>query len=88
MATLSSVARHSIGDLTLYHFKFSSISTADAYAVTNMPGAIGAWTSPWAGTDTTGSMQVDFTNSDTGVTLSLIPRIDTTTGSVFVLGVG
>lgn len=88
MATLSSVARHSIGDLTLYHFKFSSIATDDTYAVTNMPGAVGAWCSPWAGTSTLGSMSVDYTNSSTGVTISFTPRVDTTTGSVFVLGLG
>ena len=40
MATLGSVSRHSVGDLTLYRFKFSSLATTDAYAVTNMPGAV------------------------------------------------
>ena len=88
MATLTSVTRHSAGDLTLYFFNFASIGTVDAYAVTNMAGAVGAWANPWVGTTTKNSFGVNYTNSDTGVTLSFIASVATTTATVFVLGVG
>ena len=88
MATLSSVSRHSIGDLTLYHFKFSSIATTDAYMVTNMPGVVGAWISPDAGSTTGSATTVSYTNSGTGVTFTIYPTVATTTASLFALGVG
>ena len=88
MATLSSVSRHSMGDLTLYIFKFSSLATTDAYAVTNMAGVIDAWIGSYAGTNTLNAAGVSFTNSDTGTTFTIISCVDTTTASVFALGMG
>ncbi len=87
MATLGSVTRHSAGDLTLYHFKFTSIATTDAYAVTNMCGALGAWVSTYVGANT-GVTNVNFTNSGTGVTFTLYTTVAASSASVFVLGTG
>lgn len=87
MATLGSVLRHSMGDLTLHIFKFTSIGTADSYAVTNSPGWISVWMSGWASTDTLGTM-VRFTNSASGGTLSFRTGIAATTADVYVLSHG
>lgn len=87
MATLGSVTRHSAGDLTLYIFKFTTIATTDAYAVTNMPGVVAAWTSTYVGANTAVT-NVKYTNSGTGVTLTLYSTVDASSANVFVLGVG
>lgn len=86
-ATLSTSERHSIGDLTLYLLYFSSISTTDAYAISNLPGAIGAFISPWAGTSTLNNMDVTWTNSNTGTTLTFCGA-SASSGYVYVLGRG
>ena len=84
MATLSTVTRHSAGDLTLYHFYFTAVSTTDAYAITNMPGAIGVWGCPYAGANTLTTFSAIHSNSSTGVTLTMYWAI-ACSANVFVL---
>lgn len=86
-ATLSSSERHSIGDLTLYSLKFTTISTTDAYSISNMAGAIGVFMSSWAGITTLNTMNVTYTNSGTGVSLTFCGGA-AATGTVYVLGHG
>jgi hypothetical protein len=87
MATLSSSERHSIGDLTLYSLKFTTISTTDAYSISNMAGAVGAFISSWGGTTTLNTMSITYTNSSTGVSLTLCGGA-AVTGTVYLLGHG
>ena len=86
-ATLSTSERHSIGDLTLYSLYFTTISTTDAYAISNMAGAIGVVMSPWSGVNTLNNMCVTWTNSGTGVTLTFIGAT-ASSGRVYVFGHG
>ena len=68
-ATLASQERHSLGDLTLQVLNFSNVAvTSDTYALTNSPGIVGVWGTPWAGTGS-GGIALRFTNSATGGTL-------------------
>ena len=68
MATLATQERHSMGDLTLHVLKFSAVAVTDNYSLTNSPGIIGAWGSPFAATGS-GGFSLNFTNSATGGTL-------------------
>ena len=76
-----------MGDLTLYQFAFTTIATTDAYSVTNFVGAVGAWISPWCGVTTFNSVDVSYTNSSTGLSLSFIGA-SASTATVYVLGGG
>jgi len=86
MATLASQERHSLGDLTLQILNFSAIAAADSYNLTNSPGIVGVWAAPWAGTGS-GGIDLSFTNSSTGGTLSFVVTA-AATASVYVLSQG
>ena len=87
MATLLSTKRHSMGDLTLYIFDFSAITTTDSYAVTNMAGVVDCWINCYAGANTLATACVDHTNSDTGTTFTIYGAI-AASATVYAIGVG
>lgn len=87
MATLGSLSRHSIGDLTMHILKFTTITTDDSYGITNMPGVIAVWNTSWLGADTLNNMGIQFTNSASGPTLSFTPAL-ALTADVFVISHG
>ena len=76
-----------MGDLTLYIFAFSAITTTDSYAVTNMPGVIDCWITGYAGANTLTTAVVDHTNSDTGCTFTIYGAI-AASATVFAIGHG
>jgi hypothetical protein len=86
-ATLGSVERHSMGDLTLTKLNFTVIAASDTYGITNFPGALGCWISPWA-IAVTAYLSVNYTNSGTGVTLSFVGENSATSASVYLLSGG
>lgn len=83
-ATLGSVTRHSMGDLTLHKFNFTVIAAADTYGITNLPGALGCWITPWAAA-VTAYLSVNYTNSSTGVTLEFVGENAATSANVYLL---
>lgn len=83
----SSVARHSMGDLTMFIVEFTNMVTASTWA-SKIPGTVGCWLRTYAGA-TTGEAAllgtVNYTNSDTGTTFTFLPVTNATTGTLFAL---
>jgi len=65
---------------------FSAIAASDNYSLTNSAGLIGIWGAPWAGTGS-GGIDLKFTNSSTGGTLSFVVTA-AATATVYVLAQG